>query len=75
LAEPAALGLLHPGDRVDLMAAGPGKPRRVAANALVLGVSSPDETAGLFLAITPDEAEGAVDAPADTRFSVLVRPQ
>lgn len=75
LAEPAALGLLRPGDRVDLMAAGSGKPRRVAADALVLGVSSPDETAGLFLAVTPAEATGTVDAPAETRFSVLVRPR
>lgn len=74
LADPAALGLLRRGDRVDLMAAGPGKPRRVATGALVLGVSSPEETAGLFLAVSPDEASTTVDAPADTRFSVLVRP-
>ena len=74
LAEPAALALLRAGDRVDLMAASTGEPRRLAVNALVLGVHSADELAGgLFLALTADEAKATVGAPGDTRFAVLVR--
>jgi hypothetical protein len=75
LAEPAALALLHPGDRVDLMASASDGPRRVATNALVLNVHPADDPgAGLFLAVTADEAHHTVDAPPDTRLAVLVRP-
>jgi hypothetical protein len=75
LAEPAALSVLRAGDRVDLMAAGTGEPRRVATNALVIGVNSADDpSAGVFLAVSPEEARRAVEFPADARLSILVRP-
>ncbi|GAA0817323.1 hypothetical protein [Spirilliplanes yamanashiensis] len=76
LAEPAALGVLQPGDRVDLMAArDDGKASRIATAALVLGVGHVDDPgAGLFLALTAAEARAAAAAPDGARLSVLVRP-
>ena len=76
LAEPAALGVLHPGDRVDLLAAAAdGDAAKVASNALVLGVGSADDPgAGLYLALTTDEARRTAAVPGEVRFSVLVRP-
>ena len=76
LAEPAALGVLQPGDRVDLMAAqDDGKASRIATDALVLGVGHADDPgAGLFLALTAVEARAAAAAPGGARLSVLVRP-
>ncbi len=76
LAEPAALAVLSPGDRVDLLAAAAGGPAaRIAANALVLGVGAADDPgAGLFLALTAEEARRAAATPDDARLSVLVRP-
>ncbi len=82
LAEPAALLLVRPGDRVDLLvvrAAG-GTPRPLAAGAAVLGVvgdTAPDAVPGsaaLFVALTRRQADQAVGAPQDARFAVLVRP-
>jgi hypothetical protein len=77
LAEPTALALVHPGDRVDLLrvdAAG-GDSALVAAGALVLGVTSADDptTGGLLLALKPIEAAKAV-ATAGHGFAVIIRP-
>jgi hypothetical protein len=77
LAEPTALALVHPGDRVDLLrvdAAG-GTSALVAAAALVLGVTSADDptTGGLLLALKPIEAAKAV-ATAGHGFAVIIRP-
>ncbi|MEU7903011.1 hypothetical protein [Actinoplanes sp. NPDC049118] len=77
LAEPAALRLLRPGDRVDLFrltGAGQASPA-VATAALVLDVTGADDpaTGGLLLALTPAEAQRTV-AGADHGYAVLIRP-
>lgn len=76
LAEPTALTLIHPGDRVDLLRVGGDNhdPSTIAAAALVLGVSGVDDptTAGLLVALTPAEASRAVAAP-ERGFAVLIR--
>jgi hypothetical protein len=77
LAEPTALALIHPGDRVDLLRVD-GTTRRasaVAVGAPVLDVTGADDptTGGLLLALRPDEAQSAVTGP-DSGFAVLVRP-
>ncbi len=76
LAEPAALAVLSPGDRVDLLATAAGGPAaRIAADALVLGVGAADDPgAGLFLALSGEEARRAAATPDGSRLSVLVRP-
>jgi hypothetical protein len=76
LGEPAALAMVQPGDRVDLLAVrADATTRAVASDALVLSVGAADDpSAGLFLALHPAEARKAVGAPADARFAVLVRP-
>jgi len=77
LAEPTALALIHPGDRVDLLRVGDDShdPSRVAAAALVLGVTGVDDltTGGLLVALTPAEAASAVADPG-RGFAVLIRP-
>ena len=75
LADPTALAVVHPGNRVDLLRlddAGGTTP--VASAALVLDVTGADDPAvgGLLLALAPDEAEQAV-APAGRGFAVLIR--
>ncbi|SDY04360.1 hypothetical protein SAMN05444365_101476 [Micromonospora pattaloongensis] len=76
LAEPAALAVLRPGDRVDLLALPRGAaagPRVVAAGALVLAVPDPDSAAGtLYLAVRPEAARRTTALPHDTRFGVIV---
>jgi hypothetical protein len=76
LAEPAALALVRPGDRVDLLRiddTGQGT-APVAAAALVLSVTGADDptSGGLLLALRPTEAEKAVAAPG-RGFAVLIR--
>jgi hypothetical protein len=77
LAEPAALNLVHPGDRVDLLRVGAadGGTTSVASAALVLGVTDAGDpaTAGLLLALPPAEARKAVATP-ERGFAILVRP-
>lgn len=77
LAEPTALALIHPGDRVDLLRVGDGShgPSAVAAAALVLSVTGADDptTGGLLVALTPAEAATAIAEPG-RGFAVLVRP-
>ena len=77
LAEPTALRLVRPGDRVDLFRVGdegaPGEP--VATAALVLEIAGVDDPAsgGLLLALTPAEAERTVTT-AGHGYAVLIRP-
>lgn len=77
LAEPTALALVRPGDRVDLLRieeAGHGT-TPVAAAALVLGVTGTDDptTGGLLVALRPADAEKAVAAQGQG-FAILIRP-
>lgn len=79
LAEPAALTVVQPGSRVDLLAAPaggsrPDDPVQVAEDALVLGVVGIDGTTALYLALSPDQARQAVGMPEGTRFGIFVRP-
>jgi hypothetical protein len=74
LAEPTALRLLRPGDRVDLFRVGEaGAP--VATAALVLEIAGVDDptSGGLLLALTPAEAERTVTT-AGHGYAVLIRP-
>jgi hypothetical protein len=77
LAEPTALALVHPGDRVDLLRFdGTGRGAgAVAVGAPVLDVTGADDptTGGLLLALRPAEAESAV-AGQGRGFAVLIRP-
>jgi hypothetical protein len=81
LAEPAVLALVHPGDRVDLLAASgagvgaasPRQPALQARDALVLGVVGAD--GAVLLALSPDRARAIVGLPDGTRFGVIVRPK
>jgi hypothetical protein len=77
LADPTALSLVHPGNRVDLFRvddAG-GRPTSVAGSALVLQVTGADDptTGGLLLALTPEQASRAV-ANSRQGFAVVIRP-
>ncbi|GIF10961.1 hypothetical protein [Actinoplanes teichomyceticus] len=76
LADPTALALIHPGNRVDLLRLddeGAGAP--VARAALVLDVTGADDptVGGLLLALDPGQAARAVSAP-ERGFAVLIRP-
>ncbi|MEV6843392.1 hypothetical protein [Actinoplanes sp. NPDC051411] len=77
LADPTALGLVRPGNRVDLLRiddAG-GRPTAVAGSALVLRVTGVNDpaTGGLLLALTPREASQAV-ATSRQGFAIVIRP-
>jgi hypothetical protein len=77
LAEPTALTLVRPGDRVDLFRVD-GTARgtsAVAVGAPVLDVTGADDptTGGLLLALRPGEAQSAV-AGQGNGFAVLIRP-
>lgn len=78
LADPAALAVVQPGSRVDLLAVdGDGDSRLLAAEALVLdvvgGETSPDGYPALYLALKPDQARPVAAAPETTRFTILIR--
>ncbi|WP_406074820.1 flagellar biosynthesis protein FlgA [Micromonospora sp. NBC_01638] len=80
LAEPAALAVVRPGARVDLLAAAPGgagtEATLLAPAALVLdvlGAGATDGTSALYLALRPDQAQRAVGLPEGTRFAIVVR--
>jgi hypothetical protein len=76
LADPTALTLVRPGNRVDLLRVDEqGTPSAIAAAALVLKVTgATDPTAGgLLLALTPAEAQRAVTTPAHG-FAIVIRP-
>ncbi len=76
LTEPAALALVRPGSRVDVLRVEEsGRTTRVASAALVLGVTDPDDlvAAALLVALTPAEAAGALSR-SGRGFAVLLRP-
>ncbi|MEV0897910.1 hypothetical protein [Actinoplanes sp. NPDC049802] len=77
LADPTALTVVRPGNRVDLLRLDGARDGStpVASAALVLEVTGADDpvTGGLLLALTPDEAERAVTAPSPG-FAILIRP-
>lgn len=80
LAEPAALAVLRPGARVDLLVVPAGRTpvaaRLLASGALVLDVvggDALDGTSALYLALRPDQAQRAVGQPEGSRFAVVVR--
>ncbi|MEJ3743196.1 flagellar biosynthesis protein FlgA [Actinomycetes bacterium KLBMP 9797] len=71
LAEPAALALLRPGDRVDLLAAGQ-PPTVVASNALVLTVAAAE--GAVLLAVRSDQARRTAAIPPETPLTTLIHP-
>ncbi|SCE81312.1 hypothetical protein GA0070607_1885 [Micromonospora coriariae] len=80
LAEPAALAVVRPGARVDLLAAPPGgagtEAALLAPRALVLdvlGAGATDGSSALYLALRPDQAQRAVGLPEGSRFAIVVR--
>jgi len=81
LAEPAALAVVRPGARVDLLAAPPGGAGAAEATVLapralvldVLGAGATDGSAALYLALSPDQAQRAVGLPEGSRFAIVVR--
>lgn len=74
LSEPAALRLVHAGNRVDLFRAGSDS-APVARDALVLEVTGIEDplTGGLLLALTPAAAQETVRHTADG-YVVVIRP-
>ena len=72
--DPTALGLVHPGNRVDLLRLG-DHPAEVASAALVLRVTGADDptSGGLLLALTPQEAQLAVTTSREG-FAIVIRP-
>nr|WP_296070843.1 hypothetical protein [uncultured Actinoplanes sp.] len=76
LADPTALTLVRPGNRVDLLRLDANhRTTALAAAALVLRVADPYDptTAGLLLALSPAEAQRAVVPPSEG-FAILIRP-
>lgn len=85
LAEPAALAVVRPGTRVDLLAVPAGRVATeaslLAAGALVLDVVGGEVVGGdawggssaLYLALRPDQARRAVGLPEGSRFAIVVR--
>ena len=76
LAEPAALNLVHPGDRVDLFRVEEtGGTTAIAAAAVVLSMTGADDpiTGGIMVALRPPEAEKALSR-SGRGFAVLLRP-
>ncbi|MFI7541201.1 hypothetical protein [Actinoplanes sp. NPDC049599] len=76
LADPAALKLIHPGDRVDIFRV-PGtgdSPQAIATAAPVLEVTGAEDvgTGALLVALTPAEARRTVIPPAGG-YAVLLR--
>lgn len=81
LAEPAALAVLRPGARVDLLVVpgggAAGAATLLAQRALVLDVvgaaGAVDGSSALYLALRPEQAQRAVGLPEGSRFAVVVR--
>lgn len=79
LAEPAALAVVRPGARVDLLSvtsSAGGRPLLVAPRALVLGVlAGPAAEVGgaLYLALPAEQADRVVSQPEGARFAIVVR--
>ncbi|GIF43552.1 hypothetical protein BC793_129128 [Actinoplanes xinjiangensis] len=77
LADPTALTVVRPGNRVDLLRIDGERDRTtaVASAALVLEVTGADDpvAGGLLLALHPDEAKQAV-ATSGRGFAIVIRP-
>jgi hypothetical protein len=77
LADPTALSLVRPGNRVDLLRIddASGRPTAIADRALVLRVTNADDlaTGGLLLALSPQEAGQAVTTSRQG-FAIVIRP-
>ncbi|SDT76188.1 hypothetical protein [Actinoplanes derwentensis] len=77
LADPTALTVVRPGNRVDLLRLDADRDRTtpVASAALVLEVTGTDDpvTGGLLLALAPDEAKRAI-AASGRGFAIVIRP-
>ncbi|HWS33667.1 MAG TPA: hypothetical protein VN408_13110 [Actinoplanes sp.] len=77
LADPTALAVVLPGNRVDLLSLDSDRDRTtpVASAALVLKVTGADDpvTGGLLLALTPGEARQALSA-SSRGFAIVIRP-
>ncbi|MEU4618721.1 hypothetical protein AB0G04_01900 [Actinoplanes sp. NPDC023801] len=77
LADPTALTVVRPGNRVDLLRIDGDRDRTVAvaSAALVLEVTGADDpaTGGLLLALGPDEAQRAVSVTG-RGFAIVIRP-
>ncbi|BCJ43016.1 hypothetical protein GCM10010168_02420 [Actinoplanes ianthinogenes] len=76
LADPTALALVHPGNRVDLLRLDDGGDTTpIATAALVLDVTAADDptTGGLLLALGAEQAAQAV-ATTGRGFAILIRP-
>jgi hypothetical protein len=77
LADPTALAVVRPGNRVDLLRldGDRDKTTAVASAALVLDVTGADDpvTGGLLLALDPDAARQAV-AASGRGFAIVIRP-
>jgi pilus assembly protein CpaB len=82
IADPAAVGLLRAGDRVDVLAAAEGQATAVvvAADALVVTVPDGDQGADplaggalVVLATSPDTARRIAQAAVTARLSVMMR--
>ncbi|WP_353899520.1 flagellar biosynthesis protein FlgA [Micromonospora harpali] len=80
LAEPAALAVVRPGARVDLLAVPAGRQAGdadlLAPRALVLdvvGAGATDGSSALYLALRPEQAHRAVGLPEGSRFAIVVR--
>ncbi|MFG1954111.1 flagellar biosynthesis protein FlgA [Micromonospora sp. NPDC048830] len=80
LAEPAALAVVRPGARVDLLAV-PADGRAAEADLLapralvldVVGAGAVDGSSALYLALSPEQAHRAVGLPEGSRFAIVVR--
>ncbi|MEO3778544.1 flagellar biosynthesis protein FlgA [Micromonospora sp. B11E3] len=80
LAEPAALAVVRPGARVDLLAV-PADDRAAEADLLapralvldVVGAGAVDGSSALYLALSPEQAHRAVGLPEGSRFAIVVR--
>ncbi|BEL11263.1 hypothetical protein Q0Z83_094540 [Actinoplanes sichuanensis] len=77
LADPTALTVVRPGNRVDLLRIESDRDRTtaVASAALVLDVTGADDpvTGGLLLALDPAEARQAISS-AGRGFAIVIRP-
>jgi hypothetical protein len=77
LADPTGLGLVRPGNHVDLLKIDDegGPPTAVAGSVLVLQVTGANDptTGGLLLALTPQQATQAV-ATSRQGFAIVIRP-
>ncbi|MEU4158464.1 hypothetical protein [Actinoplanes sp. NPDC026670] len=77
LADPTALTVVRPGNRVDLLRIESDRDRTtgVASAALVLEVTGADDpvTGGLLLALDPAEARQAIATPG-RGFAIVIRP-